>query len=348
MHIQSKLIEANKTVCDLKIGDHYLEGESLTDEQVDNVEGQHVNIQSKLRYTSGFLILKTSFSIQKKVTDQFLVQGDHVQLSFFLNGISRMTEPLRNATCDLDIGIMRRNYFKHYDRRFVMRGGNEVNYIALYLSRDFFYQLVHKEPWAEKDPFIQGVLNGSESIRNDETCAINLPVLRTLEELIHNDYKGLNQRYFTELKLKELLFLSHLQHCQLEVTLRSNQLYTALEKVKAYLVTHLDNPPTIKQLSRMFSLNELKLKQGFKSQFGTTIYAFVIQLRMQKAAKMLLENYSVNEMSALLGYRSVSHFISTYKKYYGETPKKALMKITRYVSILLFACAKTDALPLIF
>lgn len=340
MHIQSKLIEANKTVCDLQISDHYLVGEPLKDKQIANVAGQHVNIQSKLRYTSGLLILKTSFSIQKKVTDQFLVHGDHVQLSFFLNGNSRMTEPLRDTTCDLDIGIMRRNYFKHYDRRFVMRGGNEVHYIALYLSRDFFHQLLHKELWIEKDSFIQGILNGSESMSNDETCAISLPVLKTLEELIHNDYEGLNQRYFTELKLKELLFLSHLQHGQLAVASRSNQLYTTLEKVKAYLVTHLNNPPTIKQLSRMFSLNELKLKQGFKTQFGTTIYAFVIQLRMQKAAKMLLENYSVNEMSSLLGYRSVSHFISTYKKYYGETPKKALMKMTSYIPLLFLAIQK--------
>ena len=76
----------------------------------------------------------------------------------------------------------------------------------------------------------------------------------------------------------------------------------------------------------MFSLNELKLKQQFKIAYGITIYAFVIQLRMEQAQNMLHENYSVSEMSYALGYRSVSHFISTYKQYFGNTPKQALMK----------------------
>ncbi|MGK9120276.1 MULTISPECIES: helix-turn-helix domain-containing protein [Sphingobacteriaceae] len=330
MYIYSKLIESETVVCDIRLDNAYNQEELVTESQV-NETSERADIQSKSRYSSGFLMLETYFSIRKKVTDQFIVEGEHIQLSFFLNGKSRMMEPLQDSSCDLDIGIMRRNYFKDYHRNFDMRGGNEVNYVAIYLSSDFFRKLVEKEHWAAKDSLVQRVLKRDESGSNDEICAISLPVLKILQELFRSTYDGLHQRYFIELKLKELLFLSYVEHTQLDTTYKGleNTLYSTLEKVKAYLTTHFDNPPTIKQLSRMFSLNELKLKQGFKNLYGTTIYAYVIHLRMQQAEKMLLEDYSVNEMSSILGYRSVSHFISTYKKHFGYTPKQALKRISQ-------------------
>jgi AraC family transcriptional regulator, transcriptional activator of the genes for pyochelin and ferripyochelin receptors len=333
MYIQSKLIEPEKTVCDLLLNDAYLPNELVAANELNDIS-QRVDIQSKSFYGSGFLILETHFSIRKKVTDQFIVEGEHIQLTFFLNGKSRMSAPLNESPCDLDIGIMRRNYFKNYHRSFDMRGGNEVNYIAIYLSRDFFLTLIQQEQWAENDPFVQHVLSGRESL-SDETSSITLPILKMLQELFRSEYQGLHQRYFIELKLKELLFLLHVQHAQLSSINGINEpLSATFEKVKAYLVTHFDDPPTIKQLSRMFSLNELKLKQGFKNLYGTTIYAYVIQLRMQQAEKMLLEDYSVNEMSSLLGYRSVSHFISTYKKHFGHTPKQALKRISQSLPLI--------------
>lgn len=37
-----------------------------------------------------------------------------------------------------------------------------------------------------------------------------------------------------------------------------------LEKIRAYLILHLDKPPSVTELSKMFMLNEKKLKQDFK------------------------------------------------------------------------------------
>ncbi|WP_134089930.1 AraC family transcriptional regulator [Olivibacter sp. XZL3] len=340
MYIQSKLVEAGKTVCDLLLKDQYVQNEPVLTEEQEDAMGEHVVVQSSMLHASGFLLLKTHFLIKEKVTDRFLVKGDHIQLSFFLNGKSRMHESRQKLACDLDIGIMRRNYFQRYERSFDMRGGNEVNYIALYLSVDFFTQLVAHEAWAKHDAFIQDILNGTAHTAPDQTCAISLPILQVLQELLRNNFQGIHRRYFTELKLKELLFLSHVQHTRIgHDKVRDDELYDTLEKIKAYLVAHFDNPPTIKQLSRMFSRNELKLKQGFKAQYGTTIYAFVIQLRMQKAEKMLHENYSVSEMSTQLGYLSVSHFISTYKKHFGHTPKQAIKKVSQSTSLLFVFCS---------
>lgn len=93
----------------------------------------------------------------------------------------------------------------------------------------------------------------------------------------------------------------------------------------------MDNPPTSAELAKIFLMNEKKLKQNFKSIYGTTIYAFVVQIRMEKAKKLLLENYNVNELAILLGYNSVSHFIKVFKNYYGYTPKEALNRFQELV-----------------
>mgnify|MGYP001762733309 FL=1 len=98
-----------------------------------------------------------------------------------------------------------------------------------------------------------------------------------------------------------------------------------LESAKAYLVTHCTNPPTIKQLSRIVSLNEFKLKTGFKDKFGSTIHDYITKIRMQRAKKMIIDNQPVNDVSSQLGYKSVSHFITSFKKFYGVTPKQSML-----------------------
>ncbi len=57
--------------------------------------------------------------------------------------------------------------------------------------------------------------------------------------------------------------------------------------------------------------------------YGKTIRSFIIELRMEKA-KSLLGNHTVSEMAGILGYKSVPHFINTFKKCYGYTPKQGL------------------------
>jgi len=344
MHIQSKLIEAQKTVCDLHITDNYKKGDPIIVKKSSDEAGKHIHINSKLMYTSGCCIMESNFSIFKKVTDYFSVHGEHLQLTFFLDGKSRVTTPLPPLSYELNIGFMRRNYLPVSQWSIEMRGNNVINYIAVFISKRFLSNLLENEIWKKNDFLTRTIISDDNLAVSDETRPITSTILKTLRELLDNDKRDEPcRRFYFELKLKELLFLVQEQYLiPSNHASVSPELFDTLEKVRAYLITHFNAPPTIKQLSRMFSLNELKLKQNFKTVYGTTIYAFVIQLRMEKANKMLLEDYSVSEMSYALGYRSVSHFISTYKNYFGQTPKKALMKISQAVSMAVLFLQKLE------
>lgn len=95
-----------------------------------------------------------------------------------------------------------------------------------------------------------------------------------------------------------------------------------------YLLADLSKSPTIPQLSAAIGMNQLKLKKGFKTLFGDSIYAFFQRHRMAKAEK-LLQRQSVTETATELGYSNLSHFSSAFKKINGELPGQFRRQLQR-------------------
>jgi len=92
------------------------------------------------------------------------------------------------------------------------------------------------------------------------------------------------------------------------------------------LLEHISEPLTIKELSRKAAINECYLKKGFKEMYGTTIFDFFQSQRMEHAKYLLYEKgLSVTDVSALLGYSSISHFATAFKKHTGLKPCELLL-----------------------
>ncbi|WP_211999601.1 AraC family transcriptional regulator [Chitinophaga sp. HK235] len=96
---------------------------------------------------------------------------------------------------------------------------------------------------------------------------------------------------------------------------------------KLYFVKELiDKEPetdhSLQKLSRQAGLNVFKLKNGFKSLFGDTVFGYINSLRMEKARKMLLEGAPINTIAYQLGYSSPNNFSTAFKRKYGITPGK--------------------------
>jgi AraC family transcriptional regulator len=93
------------------------------------------------------------------------------------------------------------------------------------------------------------------------------------------------------------------------------------------LLQHIGEPITIKALSRKVAINECYLKKGFKEIFGTTIFDFYQSQRMEHAKYLLYDKgLSVTEVSLLLGYSSISHFSTAFKKHTGIKPCELLIR----------------------
>ncbi len=100
-----------------------------------------------------------------------------------------------------------------------------------------------------------------------------------------------------------------------------------ITKAREVLLQHIGEPLTIKELSRKVAINECYLKKGFKEMFGTTIFDFYQSQRMEHAKYLLYDKgLSVTEVSILLGYSSISHFSTAFKKHTGIKPCELLLR----------------------
>ncbi len=96
-------------------------------------------------------------------------------------------------------------------------------------------------------------------------------------------------------------------------------------KARDILDAHYDEKLTIKSLARKVAMNECYLKKGFKTLTGSTIHEYIAARRIATAKHMLqTEGRSVTEVAASLGYSSISHFSTAFKKATGLKPCELL------------------------
>lgn len=91
-----------------------------------------------------------------------------------------------------------------------------------------------------------------------------------------------------------------------------------LVMLRQYIDTHFLEHNSLSDFAQLSTLNEFKLKKGFRLLFNMSIFQYVNSLRMDYARVMLCEEQkNTKEMAAILGYRYVHHFTAAYKKYHG-------------------------------
>jgi AraC-like DNA-binding protein len=70
-------------------------------------------------------------------------------------------------------------------------------------------------------------------------------------------------------------------------------------------------------------MSETKLKQLFKQTFGSTVYDYYQQARMEEVAFLLKQGKrSVAEVGYEMGFSNLSYFSRLFEKHYGLHPKQ--------------------------
>ncbi|WP_066714062.1 AraC family transcriptional regulator [Clostridium sp. Marseille-P299] len=96
-----------------------------------------------------------------------------------------------------------------------------------------------------------------------------------------------------------------------------------VEEIAEFITRNFNTEQSLEQLSEQFGVNKNYLSRVFKETTGFTVAEYVNLQRMKKSRELLLDkSISIKEVSALLGYESITYFGRIFKRYMGITPLK--------------------------
>ncbi|MEM9806998.1 MAG: AraC family transcriptional regulator [Cyanobacteria bacterium P01_D01_bin.56] len=148
-----------------------------------------------------------------------------------------------------------------------------------------------------------------------------------LHQLLNCPYQDTIRQLYLEGKVLELMALQAHQFTEetklipMTRRLKPDDI-ERIHNAKQILLNNLINPPSLTDLARQASINDFKLKQGFRQVFGTTVFGYLHQHRMEQALSMLRSTeMTVTQVAQSIGYTNPSQFSAAFKKKFGVLPK---------------------------
>lgn len=133
---------------------------------------------------------------------------------------------------------------------------------------------------------------------------------------------------FDRIKLAELLLMInsfyHENDSKNKPEIDKNN--TFIKPIITYINCHLSENLSLDHLSSTFYINRSYLCKRFKKETGFTINQYVTNCRILKSRELLKSGLPVTEAALMIGYQNDSHFIRTFKKLVGVTPKQYTLK----------------------
>ena len=162
-------------------------------------------------------------------------------------------------------------------------------------------------------------------IMNSVLCPIGTKdeILFTYAELLLQEYTPLDHSAEAEQAKTHLLssLLIKIFKTAQEYAMDPLPPYCAyIRTVLEYIFTHYQENITLDKLARDFFVGKTKLCRDFRTYTGTSIAAYITNLRIEHAKDFLLAGNGVRETAERVGYEYVSNFIQVFSKTTGVTP----------------------------
>lgn len=217
--------------------------------------------------------------------------------------------------------IVYRESAEPYDLRVTSTKDKARSFFELIISDHFFENI-----FTEESRFLTNFHNHTSA---ETPCfdfvAPMVPAMNgIINDMRNSPYSGYLKGLHLEAKSIEL-FLMQVRQLDDAGAARQSRLKPGdierLHEIRNYIELHFDQPCTILDLARRAGINQMKLKNGFKELFNTTVFGYLSDIRMQEAKRLLLdEKMYVNEVADRIGYKYPHHFTAAFKKKFGMVP----------------------------
>ncbi|MCF2489348.1 helix-turn-helix transcriptional regulator [Dyadobacter sp. CY347] len=203
---------------------------------------------------------------------------------------------------------------------------SDLKSIDVEFSLNFLRRILHQDLEILRD-FGKNIDKNLPAVMGNRSFPITSAMKQILVQIIECSFSGTLKRLFIEAKVIELLTL---QITQINALPSGKRVLKKLDmdklnEVRAMLLDNIHNPYSIEELSKTAGINRTKLQEGFKELFGTTIFGFITDIRLEEARQRIQDQShaaSIAEIAALAGYKNPQHFTAAFKRKYGFLPKE--------------------------
>lgn len=102
---------------------------------------------------------------------------------------------------------------------------------------------------------------------------------------------------------------------------RQNKSKGIIELIEAEIENNYPDNISLKQLAEKYYFNSAYLGQLFKKRYGCSFKDYLNNLRIRKAAEMLLHtDKKIYEVAVETGYKNMEYFVNRFEEVYGTTP----------------------------
>ncbi len=181
-----------------------------------------------------------------------------------------------------------------------------------------------KSEWLKRKKFDSIVLPKVFDVKNTQALA------SVFQKMI-NVYKSHDEGKFLLLKsyayqlIYQLIIeakLSNIEFFDVKKILHKDIIDECVE----YLNTNYTEQIDVDNLANKFGLSKNHFSKIFKKMVGYAPLEYLINIRIQKAKELILENkYYINEISAMVGYEDYAYFSRLFKKKEGISPKNFIL-----------------------
>ena len=348
MKLKSKILAHEEPLISIEICDLRNQKNYFLEEKICIQNGENEEILCTNLISNGVAVLDVQMRFSTPQTIHSEITGESIVMNFICcNNVSATIDQVESEkyTTENTHNIL---YAYNFSGIFEIPAFEEINYLTIILSLDYYYKLIN-EDWEIHQKFAKNISQKKSSYLTPKYIPFNPDIQWVIHEIKNCKFKGTIKKMYLETKIKELLILqlnTLLIKPQNKEGLIDVEDYNKLLEAKLIIEANFVNAPTLPELSRAISLNEFKLKKGFKACFETTIKGYATKLRMEHAKKLFKDKASnVGEVAYKCGYKDVSHFSAAFKLFYGFTPM-SFRKLYMFAKFYFFYWSSQDILTL--
>ena len=275
----------------------------------------------------GIILLKQSNDTDVELNYNYNISKDYIQFHFCLKGFSKFLFNKGSYVFNVknENSILLYNPDKELPIDLLLDSKSQV--LSILISIKKFHGLFSNE--ADQISFLNNDNIGNKLYKEKN---IGPMIAIILNQMYQQSMDLTMYKLYLRGKVFELMSLYFSKDKEMDIEqcpfLADDNNIKKIKLAKEIIISRMIEPPTLVELSKEVDISLKKLKQGFKQVYGSSVFSFLLDYKMQVSKRLLSSgNYNVNEVALKVGYSTATHFINAFKKKFGTTPKKYLMSI---------------------